>query len=248
MNSVGADGTPQTVSNNPAIPGSVIVQLHNLRHAQGMTLEDAITFIRGSLLPHGYQPYPFRKDTQETMLDKLRSIVATFVYRHTIQEFKQEGVDFIQHLYVPEVDPTTDEERHDRGDHNHIYKRMAQHVRNGGYTMLNYEAFDDVLKDPNSGLTHTALTGKRKQSLKDAERLLSYHVVHSLERHGHIREAEYVKVLVKWHEASDGRGLSQLTRCKYNYQMLALILDEWMPWHRTNYDFSTIDINRLVKR
>lgn len=30
--------------------------------------------------------------------------------------------------------------------------------------MLNYEAFDDVLKDPNSGLTHTALTGKQKQS------------------------------------------------------------------------------------
>ena len=208
-----------------------------------MTLEDAITFIRGSLVPDGYQPYPFRKDTQETMLDKLRSIVATFVYRHAIQELKQ-GVDFTQHLYVPEVDPTTEEERHDRGDHNHIYKRMAQHVRNGGYTVLNYEAFDDVLKDPSSGLTHTALTGKRKQSLKDAERLLSYHVVHSLERHGHVREAEYVKVLVKWHEASDGRGLSQLTRCKYNYQMLAMILDEWMPWHRTNYDFSTIDINR----
>ena len=178
LNSVGADGTAQTVSNQPAIPGNVIIQLHNLRYAQGMTLEDTITFIRGSLVPDGYQPYPFRKDT----------IVATFVYQHAIQELKQDGVDFTQHLYVPEVDPT---------DHNHIYKRMAQHVQNGGYTVLNYEAFDDVLKDPSSGLTHTALAGKRKQSLKDAERLLSYHVVHSLERHGHVREAEYVKVLVK---------------------------------------------------
>lgn len=178
------------------------------------------------------------------MLGKLRPIVATFVYQHAIQEFKQEGVDFTQHLYIPEVDPTTPEERHDRGDHNHIYKRMVQHVRNCGYTMLNYEAFDNVWKDPSSGLIHTAFSGKRKQSLKDAERLLLYHVVHSLERHGHVREAEYVKVLVQLHKASDGRGLSQLTRSKYNYQMLALILAEWMHWHPTNYDFSTIDINR----
>lgn len=246
MNSVGADGTPQTVSNHPAIPANMIILLHNLRYAQGMTLEDAITFIRGSLVPDGYQPHTFRKDTPETMLDKLRSIVATCVYRHTIHEFKQKGIDFTQHLYIPEEDPTTGEERHDRGDHNHIYKRLAQHVRNGGNAMLNYEAFDDVLKDPESGLTHAALTGKRKQSLKDAERLLSYHVVRSLKRHGHDREAEYVEVLVHWHEATDGRGLSQLTRCKYNYQMLNLILDEWMPWHRTHHDFSLIDINRLA--
>jgi len=156
-------------------------------YAQGMTLEGAITFTRESLVPDGYQPYPFNKDTQETMLDKLCPIVATSVYRHAIQGFKQEGVDFTQHLYIPDLDPTTHEEWHDRGDHNHIYKWMAQHVRNGGYTMLNYEAFDDVLKDPSGGLAHTALTGKQKQSLKDAERLLSYHVVHSLERHGHVR-------------------------------------------------------------
>lgn len=29
--------------------------------------------------------------------------------------------------------------------------------------------------------------------------------------------------------------------------MLNMILDEWMPpWHRENYDFSTIDINRYI--
>jgi len=26
-----------------------------------------------------------------------------------------------------------------------------------------------------------------------------------------------------------------------------MILDEWMPWHKENYDFSTIDINKQVK-
>ena len=49
-----------------------------------------------------------------------------------------------------------------------------------------------MLADPLSGLTHAALVGKRKQNVKDAERLLSYHVVRSLERHGDIEEANYV--------------------------------------------------------
>ena len=238
--------TPQTAANHPAIPAEVILRLHNLRFAEGMTLEDAVTDIRGGLVPNVYEPYPFRKDTPKSLLDKLRSIVATYMYQHTVKELHQEGVDFTQHLYVPEIDPHTGDERHDRGDHNHIYKRMAQHVRNGGYEGLQYEAFDDVLKDPQSGLTHDALIGKRKQSLKDAERLLSSHVVESLQRNGHNSEANYVKVLVNWHEASDGRGLSQLSRYRYNYQMLSFILDEWMPWHRTMYDFSTIDINRYL--
>lgn len=98
-----------------------------------------------------------------------------------------------------------------------------------------------------SGLTHAALVGKRKQSVKDAERLLSYHVVNSLERHGHNSEACYVQTIAQWHEASDGRHSSQLQRSRYNYQMLNFILDEWMPWHSENYHFSTIDINRYLE-
>ena len=54
---------------------------------------------------------------------------------------------------------------------------------------------------------HTALVGKRKQSVKDAERQLSYQEVASLQRHGHPREAAFVQVLVNWHEASTN------TRC-----------------------------------
>ena len=97
-----------------------------------------------------------------------------------------------------------------------------------------------------SGLTHAALVGKRKQSVKGAEKMLSYHVVRSLERHGHQNEAEFGRIIARWHEASDGRGLSQLQRCWFNYHMLNFILDEWMPWHTQNYDFATIDINRFV--
>ena len=79
------------------------------------------------------------------------------------------GRDFSSHLYVPEIDPVTGHLHHERADHNNLLKRIAGHVRNDGYNALNYEAFSD----PQSGLTHAALVGKRKQSVKDAERFLS---------------------------------------------------------------------------
>ena len=163
-----------------------------------------------------------------------------------MKELKEEGVDFTQHLYVPEVDPITGRARHDRSDHNHLLKCIAQHVRDGGYTAFDYEAFADVLADPLSGLTHAALVGKRRQSVKDAERLLSYNVVRSLERLGKNEEAAFIRIIAQWHEASDGRGLSQLERCRYNYQIFNFILEEWMPWYMVCYDFSTIDINRYL--
>lgn len=165
----------------------------------------------------------------------MRSIVATYTFRSHIKELQQEEVDFSQHLYVAEVDPVTEQVRHDRADHNHLLKRIAQHVRDGVYTPFDYEAFSDVLSDPLSGLTHAALVGKRRQSVKDAERLLSYHVVQSLERHGKPEEAKFIRVIAQWHESSDGRGISQLQRRRYNYGMLNFILDEWMPWYTECY-------------
>lgn len=237
------DRRPIVARPNPAIPDHLILQLDELINS-GLSLEDAVTFIRGKLVPAGYTPYPFRTNTEESFLDKLRSIVATYTFRNAIMELKAEGVDFSQHLYVPEVDPVTGCVRHDRSDHNHLLKRIAKHLRDGGYSPINYEAFTDVLNDPLSGLTHAALVGKRRQSVRDAERLLSYHVVQSLERHGHLEEANYVRIVAQWHESNDGRGLSQLQRCRFNYEMLNFILAEWMPWYKENYDFSTIDINR----
>lgn len=173
------------------------------------------TNIRGNQVPEGYTPFPFRRDTQESLLDKLRSVVATCRFRATIEYWKQRGADFSMHLYVPEVHPVTEEERHDRGDHNHLFRRMAKSVREGKDPKLDFEAFNDALHDPESGLTYAALIGKRKQSLKDAERLLSKHVADSLRRKGHDQEARHVLLIANWHEASDGRGLSQLKRSQY---------------------------------
>jgi hypothetical protein len=74
--------------------------------------------------------------------------------------------------------------------------------------------------------------------------LLSYNVARFLREKGYVKEADYVETIAGWHEAADGRGLSELNRCRKNYAMLNMILDDWMPWYSTMYDFSTIDINR----
>ena len=231
---------------NPAIPPDVIFQLSELRNNQMMSLEDAITFIRGKLVPEGYMPYPFRRDTPESLLDKLRSVVATYQFRYDVQYWKGKGVDFSLHLYVPEVDPITEETHHERADHNHLLKRIAKHTREGNNSDLNYERFDEAMQNHMTGLTHAALIGSRKQSVPDAEKLLSFHVAKFFRDNNYDAEAEYVETVAKWHEASDGRGLSQLQRCRQNYGMLNYILDEWIPWHRDVYDLSLLDINKYV--
>lgn len=242
-----ADGTPHVRRVNDAIPHDVITKLFDLQFEDNLSLQDAIANIRGSLVPDGYTPWPFKRDTPESMLDMLRSIVGTYEFRHTIKSLYEEfGADFTQHLYVPEVDPVTGTSHHERGDHNHVLKRVATCTRNGNNADINSEAFVEAMRSPNTGLTYTALAGKRKQSVVDAEKLLSYNVAEFFRQKGYCKEYEYVKVIAQWHEASDGRGISQLQRCRYNHEMLGYILDEWMPWHRENYDFSTIDINRYV--
>ena len=132
----------------------------------------------------------------------------------------------------------------------------AFHIKNGvvsigfkgGPEGMNLQGFDDAMMDSRTGLTHAALTGERKQSVGDAERMLSFLVAKFLREHGCVREANYVDIVAGWHEAADGRGLTELQRSKRNYAMLNLILDEWMPWHRENSDLSTIDVNRYYSK
>ena len=69
-----------------------------------MKKEAAISCIRQSLTPTGYIPHTFRRNTPESYLDMLRSIVATYLYRDQIGQLKKENVDFSKFLYVPEID------------------------------------------------------------------------------------------------------------------------------------------------
>lgn len=118
---------------------------------------------------------------------------------------------------------------------------MASSTRLGGPDCLKLER---ALYDETSGLTFPALTGQRKQSVQDAEILFSESVQNFMEKKGYTYEAKYIKTIKNWRRACDERGLSSLQRSKYNYELLELILDELMPWHRTSYDFSLLEVNR----
>ena len=241
--SVDDNGKPLTEKVDPAIPADVINLLHNLRH-DGLGLFEALKCIRMSLVPEGYEPYPFRNGVEECQADMLKSIVGTYRFRDTVSKYVSEGVDFSTYLYIPEVDAITGEAFHEREDHCHILKHIWKHTREEGPPGTNLQGFDDAMRDPNTGLTLAALTGERKQSVVDAERMLSYLVGKFLSENGYEKEGEYVNIVAGWHEAADGRGLSELERCKKNYAMLNMILDDWMPLHKTTPNLATIDINK----
>lgn len=123
---------------------------------------------------------------------------------------------------------------------------MAHSTRLGGSKQLKLERLTEALYDENSGLTYPALTGQRKQSVQDAEILFSEGVQQFMEKKNYAYEAKFIRVIKNWRRASDERGLSSLQRCKFNYEMLQLILDELMPWHSKHYDFSLLEVNRYV--
>ncbi|XP_021363619.1 uncharacterized protein LOC110456903 isoform X1 [Mizuhopecten yessoensis] len=177
------NGIPFAELPNEYIPSYVLLDMVDMLN-DGLTFEDSIVYLCGKLVPEGYTPYPFRRDTPESFIDRLRSLVSTYVYRHTVSSLKSEGRDLSQHLYMPEIDKTTCKQHHERGDHNHVLKRIATSTRECRYQELDPEAFDKALLDPRAGLSHAALTGQRPQSVEDAEKLLSYHVAARMQRNG----------------------------------------------------------------
>lgn len=126
----------------------------------------------------------------------------------------------------------------------HILLNLG-HTRELRYIKLQEKAFSTALLDNQSGLTHAALIGARKQSVRDAEKLLSYSVVNSMEKSGYTFEANYVRTIAQWHEACDGKGLAIHKRSEYNKAMFRYIVEDLMP-SNGEYNFTALDINRLV--
>ena len=59
---------------------------------------------------------------EETVIDKLRSILAQFEYQYQVCLWDSKGVPFRTHLYVPENHPLTGKEFHEREDFAHVLK------------------------------------------------------------------------------------------------------------------------------
>ena len=127
-----------------------------------------------------------------------------------------------------------------------LSQRIANHTRSGGPKELNLLCFKEAYDDTTTGLTRAALTGERKQSVVDAERLLGPNVAEFMRKQGYNYELKFVETIWNWRRACDHRGLSELERCRFNYKFLNLILDDLMPWHKEFYDFSLLEVNRYT--
>lgn len=125
-------------------------------------------------------------------------------------------------------------------------QRIGTSTRRGGPDELRLERYVEALQDPTSGLTYPALTGQRKQSVTDVERLFGSDLLLFMKDKGYETEVKYIEAVLGWRRACDQRGLSELQRCRYNYNFLNYILDELMPWHETDYDFSLLEVNRYI--
>ena len=179
-----------------------------------------------------------------------------------MQRYYDEGNDFTTYLYVPEAHPETGDIFVEREDETHVLKvrmclaniyvynyyyllqRIANHTRCGGPQQLNLQYFQEAYSDSSTGLTLAALTGTRKQSVVDAERFFGGNVASFMHEKGYNYEYRFVKTICNMRRACDERGLSELQRCKFNYEFLNLCLDELMPWHREVYDISLLQVNR----
>lgn len=58
----------------------------------------------------------------EGMKEKLKSILAQLQYQHTLDQWLEKGVNFKQHLYVPEVHPNSGDIFCEREDEAHVLK------------------------------------------------------------------------------------------------------------------------------
>ena len=116
----------------------------------------------------------------------------------------------------------------------------------GGPSEFQVQLLCEAARDPTTNLTYAALTGQRKQSVGDVERLFNPKVAEFMDEHGYLYEARYLRVIHNWRRATDERGLTQQQRSQYCKQFLHLVLDDIMPWHQEKYDFSTLEVNRFV--
>lgn len=103
------------------------------------------------------------------------------------------------------------------------------------------------MKDPSTGLTYPALTGIRKQSVEDVERLFGEGVIEFMNKSGNDSEAKYLQHVRNWRKSVDERGIPDSVRQTLSTGFLNFIVEDLIPWcSPENRDFSLLEVNRYV--
>ncbi len=128
----------------------------------------------------------------------------------------------------------------------HMEQRIGNTLRQGRVDDNRMEYFVEAVKDPSTGLTYPALTGVRKQSVQDVERLFGEGVIKFMEAKQYMPEAIYLRVVRNWRRAIDERGLGESTRQQFLQEFKDFICADLMPWYIHSKDFSLLEVNRCV--
>ena len=74
------------------------------------------------------------------------------------------------------------------------------------------------------------MTGVRKQSVEDVERLFGQGVIDFMKDKNYEEEAKYLQKVRNWRRAIDERGLKEEKRLQYIIEFLDCIITNLMPW------------------
>ena len=149
-----ANGIFSTRVPNNAVSQELLAQIHGWITA-GATMDDVIERLRLRTVPTGYaihnwtngivithvlckMSHHFLLGKDESLLDKLRSILAQLEYKHQIDHWHSKGVPFKDHLYVPEVHPFTRLGFCEREDEAHVLKVQADFLCNKACAFNSY--------------------------------------------------------------------------------------------------------------
>ena len=122
-------------------------------------------------------------------------------------------------------------------------QRIGQSLRQGSPNGVKLERFEEALHDSSAHLTYPALSGTRKQSIEDVERLFGEKLIKWMKDKGYKEEMMFLRVVRDWRNACDMRGLTNAERSQYCSNFLKYLLNELMPWHET-HDYSFMEVNQ----
>ena len=164
-----------------AVPIEDVIWLHdfmnNGRPGEVIGFDRSIHILKRKQFPFFYDPYPWINGTADNTTGCLKSLMAQYIFRNKVNQWKNVGVDFVHYPCFPEFDERIGEFFHEREDHGHLLKRFTNSFREGDMDDIDLRFFVDALNYPRTGSTKQALTGERKQSIPDCERVFSLGVL-----------------------------------------------------------------------